>query len=143
MSWDLVFSRNDSLHSTFGGNEHENPAASNSFCLAIGTTVFAFLLFGNAQAQTSSSVTAQCVECHTKTTLNIVTDWKQSRHSQVEVGCDTCHGSEHMKADDAAKAKIPTPDTCGQCHETQVEQFTKGKHAKAWTAMEAMPTIHY
>ncbi len=111
--------------------------------LSVVITIAVFGLSGNAQAQTAQNVTAQCIECHTKTTPNIVNDWKQSRHSQVEVGCDTCHGSEHMKADDAAKSKIPTPDTCGQCHQTQVEQFTKGKHAKAWAAMEAMPTIHY
>jgi len=105
--------------------------------------IIAALSSANALAQTVQNVTAQCIDCHTKATPNIVSDWKQSRHSQVEVGCDTCHGSEHMKADDAVKAKIPTPGTCAQCHQTQVEQFTKGKHAKAWVAMEAMPTIHY
>jgi hydroxylamine dehydrogenase len=94
-------------------------------------------------AQTSKNVSAQCIDCHSKTTPNIVTDWKQSRHSQVEVGCDTCHGSDHMSAADAAKAKIPTPETCAECHQTQVAQFKKGKHALAWASMEAMPTIHY
>lgn len=44
---------------------------------------------------------------------------------------------------DAAKAKIPTPDTCAECHPTQVHQFMDGKHAKAWMVMKAMPTIHY
>lgn len=90
-----------------------------------------------------TSVSAKCVECHTKITPGPVADWKQSKHAGVGVGCDTCHGAEHMTAEDAAKAKIPTPETCGQCHQTQVEQFSKGKHAKAWVAMEAMPTIHY
>jgi hydroxylamine dehydrogenase len=117
-------------------------ASSVRFRLLV-VAVIAVLLSANALAQTAQNVTAQCIDCHTKTTPNIVSDWKQSRHSQVEVGCDTCHGSEHMKADDASRAKIPTPETCGQCHQTQVEQFTKGKHAKAWVAMEAMPTIHY
>ena len=45
--------------------------------------------------------------------------------------------------DDFAYANIPTPDVCSTCHETQVEQFSKGKHAMAWTAMKAMPTIHH
>ena len=55
----------------------------------------------------------------------------------------TCHGDQHTSASDVAKAKIPTPETCAQCHETQVAQFKKGKHAMAWAAMKAMPTIHW
>jgi len=39
--------------------------------------------------------------------------------------------------------KIPTPETCAQCHSTQVEQYKHGKHSKAWAAMLAMPTIHW
>ncbi len=38
-------------------------------------------------AQTSTP--AQCVDCHTKTTPNIVSDWKLSKHSGVEVTCVT------------------------------------------------------
>jgi hypothetical protein len=37
---------------------------------------------------------------------------------------------------------IPTPDVCAGCHEERVEEFKKGKHALAWAAMKAMPTIH-
>ena len=44
---------------------------------------------------------------------------------------------------DAAKAKIPTPETCAPCHEQRVAQFKKGKHAAAWAAMNAMPTVHW
>ena len=73
-------------------------------CLLVAVIV-GVLSSANALAQTAPNVTTQCIECHTKATPNIVSDWKQSRHSQVEVGCDTCHGSEHMKADDAAKAR--------------------------------------
>ncbi len=72
-----------------------------------------------------------CVECHARQTPNIVADWKQSHHSQVGVGCDTCHGSAHTSAADAAKAKIPIPDTCEGCHQAQVAQFKKGKHSLA------------
>jgi mono/diheme cytochrome c family protein len=105
------------------------------------------LLAGNAAvratARESASEGEQCVECHAKTTPNVVNDWKLSKHSTVGIGCEACHGSEHATAQDAAKAKIPTPETCGQCHADRVEQFKKGKHAIAWAAMEAMPTIHY
>jgi hydroxylamine dehydrogenase len=89
------------------------------------------------------SAQQSCIECHSKVTLNIVSDWKLSKHSGVEVTCETCHGTEHTSASDVAKVKIPTPETCASCHQTQVEQFKHGKHAMAWAAMKAMPTIHW
>ena len=35
---------------------------------------------------------AQCIDCHSKVTPNIVSDWKLSKHSSVEVTCVNCHG---------------------------------------------------
>jgi hydroxylamine dehydrogenase len=88
-------------------------------------------------------VAAACIECHRRTTPSIVSDWKLSRHSQNGVSCDVCHGSDHRSKDDVARVKLPTPDTCAQCHSAQVEQFKKSKHAFSWAAMKAMPTFHY
>ncbi|MGZ3514857.1 MAG: multiheme c-type cytochrome [Thermodesulfobacteriota bacterium] len=91
-----------------------------------------------------SVVSAQvCVECHKKITPNIVSDWQLSKHSQNKIDCSECHGDQHKSAQDVAKAKIPSPDTCGNCHEARVKQFKAGKHAAAWAAMKAMPTIHW
>jgi hydroxylamine dehydrogenase len=84
-----------------------------------------------------------CVTCHRQVTPSIVSDWKLSRHSGEGVDCAACHGDEHKTRDDFARAKIPTPDTCAQCHEQQVSQFKRGKHAFAWAAVKAMPTFHY
>ena len=67
----------------------------------------------------------ECVECHKKTTPNIVSDWQASKHSQNDVSCSVCHGEEHKAANDYAVARIPTPDTCAQCHEDKVVQFKK------------------
>lgn len=85
----------------------------------------------------------QCVDCHKKVTPNIVSDWQLSKHSQNEVDCSVCHGELHKDQDDAAKAQIPTPETCADCHDERVEQFKAGKHALAWAAMKAMPTAHW
>ncbi len=85
----------------------------------------------------------QCVNCHKRTTPNIVSDWQLSKHSQNDVDCATCHGDQHKSPADVAKALIPTPETCATCHETQVNQFNAGKHSKAWAAMKAMPTAHW
>lgn len=51
----------------------------------------------------------QCIECHKKTTPNIVSDWQLSKHSQNDVGCSVCHGEEHNSVATVAKAKVPTP----------------------------------
>lgn len=85
---------------------------------------------------------SNCVDCHQKSSPSIVADWNISKHSGAGVGCETCHGDAHQTPTDAAKAKIPTPETCATCHDTQVAQFMKGKHALAWAAQEAMPSIH-
>jgi hypothetical protein len=82
------------------------------------------------------------VECHKSVTPQIVTDWQLSKHAKNDVDCASCHGDTHRSAQDVALAAIPTPETCATCHETQVEQFKKGKHAFAWAAMKAMPTTH-
>jgi predicted CXXCH cytochrome family protein len=101
------------------------------------------LLLAAAVAVLAAGLQAQqCLECHKKTTPNIVSDWQISKHSQNDVDCATCHGDAHKTSADAALAKIPTPETCANCHEERVAQFKKGKHAIAWAAVKAMPTAH-
>lgn len=85
---------------------------------------------------------SNCVDCHKKVTPNIVSDWQLSKHSHNDIDCEVCHGLEHSLAKDIAKVNLPTLETCQQCHDEQVAQFKKGKHAIAWAAMKAMPTIH-
>lgn len=91
----------------------------------------------------STSFAETCIECHKKITPNIVSDWQLSEHSRNDVDCSVCHGDQHVTAYDVKNALIPTPETCANCHEEKVEQFKKGKHAAAWAAMNAMPTIHW
>ena len=91
-----------------------------------------------------SAASAQvCVECHKKISPGIVNDWQLSKHHQNKIDCSECHGNQHKSAQDVAKVKIPTPDTCAMCHEARVKQFKSGKHAAAWAAMKAMPTAHW
>ena len=84
-----------------------------------------------------------CVDCHAKITPNIVSDWQLSKHSKSGVTCVACHGDKHVSSADVANVRIPTPDTCAECHPEQVIQFGAGKHSFAWAAMNAMPTIHW
>jgi hypothetical protein len=89
------------------------------------------------------STADSCVECHNRITPGIVADWQLSKHSQNDVGCATCHGGQHNSMTDVAAAKVVLPETCATCHDTQMDQFRKGKHARAWAAMKAMPTLHW
>jgi hypothetical protein len=107
--------------------------------------LLAALFFLACHAGSSLADNQACVDCHKKTNPQIVNDWQLSTHSQADDGvtCVTCHGDEHKSAEDASKAKLATPDVCGQCHDDQVSQFKEGKHALAWAAMKAMPATHW
>ena len=67
--------------------------------------------------------------CHKLVTPNIVTDWQLSKHSANEVDCSVCHGTKRNSAKNVDLVELPTPENCKTCHETQVTQFSKGKHA--------------
>ncbi|KAA3632080.1 MAG: cytochrome C [Calditrichaeota bacterium] len=83
-----------------------------------------------------------CVTCHTEITPGAVIDWKLSKHFENEIGCESCHGDGHTSADDVDKVSLPTPEICATCHETQVTQYSAGKHALGWASYKAMPTTH-
>jgi hypothetical protein len=87
-------------------------------------------------------VAQNCVKCHSKVTPGIVNDWQLSKHSSNEVICSDCHGSEHNSPKNVDKVSMPTPEICAPCHEDQVNQYSKGKHALGWASMKAMPTFH-
>lgn len=84
----------------------------------------------------------ECVDCHRGVTPGAVADWELSAHAENGVSCAVCHGGEHTTADDVAAAELPTIDTCAACHGARADEFRAGKHALAWTAMNAMPTTH-
>jgi hydroxylamine dehydrogenase len=84
-----------------------------------------------------------CVDCHKSSNPGIVADWQLSKHGQAGIDCAVCHGRQHSAANDVDKAQIPTPDTCALCHDAKVKQYKAGKHAFAWAAMKAMPTMHW
>jgi hypothetical protein len=94
-------------------------------------------------SQTAEAKEPDCIACHIKVTPGIVSDWKQSAHHGSDITCTDCHGDGHKSAEDVAQVRIPTPETCAECHEDQVDQFKEGKHALAWAAMKAMPTAHW
>ena len=89
------------------------------YLLSCGALIAA--LPNTALLRAAVSTTSVCVQCHQKLNPNIVADWSISRHCELQVGCEDCHGDGHQSTNDVAKVKIPTPDTCGECHEFQVK----------------------
>ncbi len=99
--------------------------------------IFAAILFFAGGASTED-----CVECHKGINPGIVGDWEISRHGETGTECAACHGGGHTSAEDIAEVDLPTPDTCAKCHSKQYEEFSAGKHSKAWAAMHAMSSVH-
>jgi hydroxylamine dehydrogenase len=83
-----------------------------------------------------------CIGCHRTVTSLLVKDWQSSKHSDNEVTCNVCHGSEHKSKKTSHLAKMPDETTCAECHEEQFNQFTKGKHNHGWTSLNALPVTH-
>lgn len=106
---------------------------------AISCILAGSLFLGLAQGAEKIS---NCVLCHEKVTAGIVKEWKACKMSDA-MDCDDCHGAAHSSATDPERAKLPTPEQCKSCHETQFQQYSEGKHALAWVAMEAMPTTGF
>jgi len=106
-----------------------------------GAVLLGSLSGGPTTAQEAGS---GCVLCHEEINPGLVRQWRASAHATADplpVTCVLCHGSAHQNADDWPKAKMPTPKKCAVCHEKQVEQFARGKHALAAASAEAIPMM--
>ncbi|MFQ5862185.1 MAG: multiheme c-type cytochrome [Candidatus Brocadiales bacterium] len=76
----------------------------------------------------------ECVLCHSVQTPGIVAQWKRSEHASPPwgkevVGCDRCHGNDHQKL------RMPSYNTCGECHKEQMNGHRAGavgSHAHAY-----------
>jgi hydroxylamine dehydrogenase len=110
--------------------------------LGLVLTLVSSVYAAKHETKNSASKKSACISCHEKVTPGIVGQFLEGKMSKV-MDCSGCHGSEHQKMNDAKKAKIPTPDTCGKCHPGRVKEFREGKHALAWVAMKAMPMINH
>jgi len=120
----------------------KKPVAKISLLIVAISAVALTAMWFEPLSTPGRAMTDDCITCHQKITPFVVQDWKLSRHSAEEIGCAECHGAEHTSAADVEKVKTVTASTCGECHDEQLAQFSRGKHSVAWAAMEAMPTTH-
>ncbi|MCL2149399.1 MAG: cytochrome C [Dehalococcoidia bacterium] len=109
--------------------------------VAFAATLIAALVLGFSSGEkVAAQDESDCITCHATETPGVVEQWLGSKMSEW-FDCSMCHGVAHSTNDDVDKVNLPTPSTCAPCHRTQVEQYREGKHALAWTAMNAIPFV--
>jgi hydroxylamine dehydrogenase len=87
-----------------------------------------------------------CADCHRQTSPALVREWERSKHSRNQVGCLDCHGADAQKAgawehEGAWISALVTPKDCAQCHEPEVEQFSRSHHAKAGEILASLDNV--
>lgn len=79
-----------------------------------------------------------CIKCHLEKKIapKLLEQWAVSKHAREGVGCLDCHEAQAndfdaIKCPDSNLliAQHPTPKDCAQCHEKEVKEFAKSKHA--------------
>lgn len=82
-----------------------------------------------------------CGSCHARATPAITLRFNQSVHAKKGVDCLDCHrgtteNPETTEHKGLQMLPAPTPKTCGNCHQPELEQYKRSAHAgKAWLAM--------
>lgn len=93
-----------------------------------------------------SKASATCASCHKEKTVGIYQQWGRSKHFGANVGCYECHKAKSSDPD-AIRHKnytisvIVSPKDCGQCHNTEVEEFTKSHHSRAAEILGSLDNV--
>jgi len=92
--------------------------------------------------------TEHCIKCHSAMSNGevITTQWKDSKHAEVGVGCLECHSAspddiDAYEHEGYTIATIVTPGDCGKCHEREVAEFTGSHHADAGMIMGSLDNV--
>jgi len=99
-----------------------------------------------AAAKAPDILNNSCEDCHLRLVLenetstnNTYTKWSVSTHALFEVTCEKCHGGDPLKVskEEAHKSiskeailSENVPETCGKCHEMELNEFKSSKHYK-------------
>ncbi|HYN44510.1 MAG TPA: PGF-CTERM sorting domain-containing protein [Candidatus Limnocylindrales bacterium] len=98
------------------------------------------------------------LECHATTIDKIAksnyVQWTNSKHAMFNVTCNNCHGGNsssevketaHTGISRASEPTSPVfyrnvPETCGNCHTNELNQFRDSKHYQLLKALKQAPT---
>lgn len=99
-----------------------------------------------------------CITCHENVTAKKASDnyqrWSDSVHSSYFITCDACHGGNpkaNLEAEAHSSMKKVTdpqspiyfkniPETCGKCHNTELEHFKNTMHYERLRAESSAPS---
>lgn len=92
------------------------------------------------------------IVCHedklNKSTASTYAMWSISTHALFDVTCEKCHGGNasavskqeaHAGLSNISIARANTPETCGKCHQAELEEFKSSKHFKKLESGEEGP----
>jgi hypothetical protein len=119
-------------------------------------------VFSDRTEASSDATSNSCINCHqsdqffvqNKKLYNYYQDWLQSPHRQAGVVCNDCHGGNpkasskvtaHQGVLDPSSSTSRVffknqPATCGECHESEVNEFIKSDHYKGLMGDSNAPT---
>jgi len=126
------------------------------------TFLLAAILLSLPLLAATAAAQDQCTSCPARTEFyaeyrklyDYYQRWQGSPHQQAGVSCADCHGGDPAATDadeahagvrpmnDASStlARRAQPDTCGQCHRANRNQFLQSKHFAALMDDRAAPT---
>ena len=116
---------------------------------ALACLAAAICLAGPASAAELEEDAQKCVNCHTRSTPNIVRDWERSAHFGKGVSCYDCHvvdaespmGAMHLRTKLKVSVLVPST-TCGQCHRRIVKEFNQSGHFRAYKQQIPKDSLH-
>ena len=92
------------------------------------------------------------IVCHedklNKTTASTYAMWSISTHALFDVSCDKCHGGNpsavskdvaHQGVSNLNAVRAGTPELCGKCHQSELDEFKSSKHFKMLESGEELP----
>ncbi|MEW5956866.1 MAG: multiheme c-type cytochrome [Chloroflexota bacterium] len=118
-----------------------------SLLFAAALVIVQYLELNRQQVEASKEVIAPpvvsleaqpCIDCHQDldNTPNVVVAWQESTHAAQGVDCLACHKTQEGDFDKfqcpgstTPVASHPTPKDCQECHEQEVVEFGRSKHA--------------
>ncbi|MBN1423421.1 CopD family protein [Candidatus Fermentibacteria bacterium] len=128
------------VRKVFVGMAYGNSAAAFFILLCVASWRWGFpIRVAPTDHTRRAAVAHSCVECHQKEKPGIYADWRGSMHAAVGVDCVDCHGlrdatdpvvsAAHLKNSATPVSALVTPRRCAQCHQDEVEQYGRSKHA--------------
>jgi formate-dependent nitrite reductase cytochrome c552 subunit len=126
------------------------------------TLGFVLLLLPALYSGSAAAADNSCTDCHQDSSFfaqypklhEYYQQWLGSPHNQAGVGCEDCHGGDSaaatmqaahrgvlaMSSKDSTLHFQAQPETCGQCHSNNRQQFVQSKHYAALMSDRAAPT---